>query len=350
MANVIVSDKIKVGFKSKTRSTDALHRGVIVAMSEKSKIKKSKKFDDSRDVSVEPKSFDNVPTKGFSLDFESGRTFSDSKSMVLIVDPRGFSVEITTENLLNVMKYTTWVAGKAFEGEFVYAWEGTELVLLSVNAPEYVEFVKAETRGYLKGKDLSLGRTYVTDEGKELVYLGKRETYEYGYDGVTVKKKTKPRFTFGYMMGDVHYVTTYGSITRLLVDVVSESTNEAFDDYQAVVRTRADFNPVDEELTETVAVSVDEIDVVLDARGYVKVTAENGKEYTISKDDEGTVKFGGEQSRHEVFTFQVTRHTNTYNYVPVEVNELSDIVTVLKPTKKVYYLSNGHFYTERFCK
>jgi hypothetical protein len=52
--------------------------------------------------------------------------------MVRVYDPRNFEFEISVANLLYILEETSSLKGKGLEGEFVYAWEGKELVLLPV--------------------------------------------------------------------------------------------------------------------------------------------------------------------------------------------------------------------------
>ncbi len=56
-----------------------------------------------------------------------------------VYDPRGFEFEITIENLLYILENANCIRGKGLEGEFVYGWDGKDLVLMPVESPDYKE-------------------------------------------------------------------------------------------------------------------------------------------------------------------------------------------------------------------
>jgi hypothetical protein len=45
-----------------------------------------------------------------------------------VYDPRGFEFEISIPNLLYILQECTSTKGKGLDGEFVYAWDGKDLV------------------------------------------------------------------------------------------------------------------------------------------------------------------------------------------------------------------------------
>lgn len=132
-----------------------------------------------------PVDYDNVPTEGFVLNKKAGGTSWGWSSNVRqtkcrVFDPRGFEFEISIENLLFILQETNSIKGKGLEGEFVYSWEGKDIVLLPVNCLEYKEsseFTSLKTMKVTKA-DMAEGCSYLTKDQKEVIYLGRYPWYE----------------------------------------------------------------------------------------------------------------------------------------------------------------------------
>ena len=126
---------------------------------------------------VEPMEFDNVPTEGFVLNKKAGGTnsgWNHRQTYCRVYDPRGFEFEITIPNLLFILEECSAYKGKGLEGEFVYSWDGKDLVLLPTSASDYKECVKFTSLQSQKvgKKDLVEGCTYLTSKMDKLIYLG----------------------------------------------------------------------------------------------------------------------------------------------------------------------------------
>ncbi|MDE7184163.1 MAG: hypothetical protein K2O40_06755 [Lachnospiraceae bacterium] len=71
------------------------------------------------------------------------------------------------------------------EGQFVYGWDGTELVLLPVDSPDYSEIVNytniVQQGDLLKTKDLIIGASYLGKNNEIYIYMGKHPRYSWGY-------------------------------------------------------------------------------------------------------------------------------------------------------------------------
>lgn len=126
---------------------------------------------------VEPIEFENVPTEGFVLNKKAGgysSGWNHRQTYCRVYDPRGFEFEITIPNLLYILQECSAYKGKGLEGEFVYAWEGKDLVLLPVSSPDFKEcmaFTDLQSKKIGK-KDLVEGCTYLTSRMEKLIYLG----------------------------------------------------------------------------------------------------------------------------------------------------------------------------------
>lgn len=135
---------------------------------------------------IKPIEFDNVPTEGFVLNKKVGGVKYDwnvRQTYCRIYDPRGFEFEITIPNLLFILQETNSIKGKGLEGEFVYSWDGKDIVLLPTCSNDYkacTNFTELQTKK-VSVKDLKIGATYNTKKEEKLVYLGKFNFYAQKY-------------------------------------------------------------------------------------------------------------------------------------------------------------------------
>ena len=138
-----------------------------------------------------PIEFDNVPTEGFVLNKKAGgysSGWNHRQTYCRIYDPRGFEFEVSIPNLLFILEECNSNKGKGLEGEFVYSWEGKDLVLLPTSSPDFKSssyFTNAQTKK-VAAKDLKPGFIYETKQLKHLVFLGKFDWFE--KKAVEVKK------------------------------------------------------------------------------------------------------------------------------------------------------------------
>lgn len=134
---------------------------------------------------VTPKAFDNVPTEGFVLNKGVGGQresygWNARNEYIRVYDPRGFEFEISVANLLYILQECTSTKGKGLEGEFVYSWDGTELVLLPVSTYEYQQssqYTGLQSKKVTKD-DIIEGGTYLTKQQETLIYLGRFDWYD----------------------------------------------------------------------------------------------------------------------------------------------------------------------------
>ena len=94
--------------------------------------------------------------KGFVLNKKVGGdkyNWNPRQTYTRVYDPRGFEFEIDINNLLYILENTSCIKGKGLEGEFVYGWDGKDLVLLPVGTIDYKE-CKARTEIIQEGKFL----------------------------------------------------------------------------------------------------------------------------------------------------------------------------------------------------
>ena len=141
----------------------------VIYYDEKGKLRKEPSWNSWRDKKIDPKEFDNVPTEGFVLNKKVGGYAGDwgnfRQAYVRVYDPRGFEFEISVPNLLYILEHTSSIKGKGLEGEFVYGWEGTDLVLMPTCSPDYARLAELnQNRMELNTvivQDLKIGAEYL---------------------------------------------------------------------------------------------------------------------------------------------------------------------------------------------
>lgn len=124
----------------------------------------------------------NEPMSGFVLNRGVGGArqswgWNARNEYIRVFDPRGWEIEITVANLLFILQECTSVKGKGLEGEFVYSWYGTELVLLPTSCEEYkksTEYTNIQAKKVTKDQ-IKEGRMYKFKDTTIGVYLGRHE-------------------------------------------------------------------------------------------------------------------------------------------------------------------------------
>lgn len=176
---------IRVGFQNRT-DTYTGKLAYVIYLDDKDKPHKEKSWSGWRDHKIAPIDHTNEPTAGFVLNKDVGGTqrswsWNARREKVRVYDPRDFEFEISVENLLFILQECSAIKGKGLEGEFVYAWSGSELVLVPVSSSEYqksVEFCTLQ-KEKVSAKEVIPGCTYLTKDKKEVMYLGRFPWFDY---------------------------------------------------------------------------------------------------------------------------------------------------------------------------
>ena len=184
--NMFIPKQINVGFQ-KRGGTYTGKLAYIIYFDEKGTLRKEASWNGWRDKNIENQIVDNAPTEGFVLNKKAGgydTGWNHRQTYCRVYDPRGFEFEITIENLLYILEFCTSTKGKGLEGEFVYSWDGKDLVLLPVDTPDYKEIKEyndiVHNNLTIKAKDLKVGATYLTKDNSEYIYMGRFDCYSYG--------------------------------------------------------------------------------------------------------------------------------------------------------------------------
>lgn len=193
---------LKVGFQ-KRNDTYTGKLSYIIYRDDKKVWRKEKSWQGWCDSKIKPVEIENVPHSGFHLNkgVERYGYWGSGRSMCRVYDDRGFEFEITIDNLMFILMGSD-CSKRELTGEFVYSWNGTELVLLPVNSQEYEESKKhTSLQGEkVSSKELIQGATYLTKGGNKLIYLGKfnvntfKQQYNYFYTKKSVSVSNKHIF------------------------------------------------------------------------------------------------------------------------------------------------------------
>ena len=185
-SNIFVPKTINVGYQNRS-GTYTGKLAYVIYYDEKGKLRKEASWNSWRDKEILNDEFDNVPTEGFVLNKKAGdysTGWDHRHAYCRVYDPRGFEFEVTIENLLYILENANCIKGKGLEGEFIYGWDGKDLVLMPVESPDYkqiAEFNKIihNNNETIKAKDLIIGATYLTKDNENWIYMGKFETFDY---------------------------------------------------------------------------------------------------------------------------------------------------------------------------
>lgn len=177
--NLFIAPKLKIGYQNRSGTYDG-KLSYIIYFDEKGKLRKEASWKTWCEESLGSHEFENIPTKGLILNKQIVRDaysfghYANGRTMARIYDPRGFEFEITIENFFGICSTHDLIKGEIV-GEFVYAWDGTELILLPVNSQQYKEaIIFTENKNVkMKSADLEVGYKYLTKLNKEVTYIGK---------------------------------------------------------------------------------------------------------------------------------------------------------------------------------
>lgn len=190
MKQLNIPKKLHVGFQNRSDTYDG-KLAYIIYTDEKNKKRKENSWNGWRDDTIPPLNIDNEPLDGFVLNKGVGGVRGSwgrntRNEYIRIYDPRGFEFEISIYNLLFILQHCNAYKGKGLEGKFVYAWEGTEIILLPIDCQEYKDSLNFTSLKSLKvtKKDMVDGCRYLHKDETELTYLGRLDCKlnNYWYD------------------------------------------------------------------------------------------------------------------------------------------------------------------------
>ena len=185
MSDLFIPKKIKVGFDKRDDTYNG-RLAYVIYFDNKGVLRKEKSWESWRDHDIQPEEYDNTPQDGFCINKNVQRfnwsSFGSSRSYIRIYDPRGIEFEITPENLIGILTEVDCLK-RGLEGKFVYAWKGTEIVVLPCGSEEYIKAKEYTNRQEQKvsARDLKPGCSYTTKKGEEVIYIGRFNWFEWNY-------------------------------------------------------------------------------------------------------------------------------------------------------------------------
>lgn len=388
--NIFVPKKINVGFQNR-KDTYSGKLAYVIYFDEKGKLRKETSWNSWRDENIPNEIYDNEPTEGFVLNKKVGGVeecwgWDPRKTYTRVYDPRGFEFEITVPNLLWILENCNCIKGKGLEGEFVYGWDGKELLLVPVDSPDYQE-IQAKNKiihnnEFIKAKDLVLGTTYEMLNGDRYVYMGKYDVYNqlinsrYVYDYWSRETKwtyplddtwqddivggdndrrykninTGKQFWF-IKLGDPNAdyswykedrICHFKSVTRKFSSVVSVECDK-YPEYYVMMEKDCEFSPIDYSQNKILPVSPDAFTKALMEH------VENGKTICFYF---CVVENGRLVQRYLDYHYGEKKYyywNDAYGSqrVYVDMNSIEEVYNKFKPMYGEQYLENGKLYTRR---
>jgi len=156
---------------------------------------------------------DNKPLEGFIVG-QSVSRYSTSNKLFRVIDPRGFEVEIPTDNLAMLLQSCT-ITNSVVQEKCVWGREGNNHILLNESSEPYKEALSNMDKlaqDVIKPKDHQVGDLLSTVDGDSYLYLGKiKVTYD-----VSIYKQQRKVYGGRERVGDpVHTETLKDKTVRL---------------------------------------------------------------------------------------------------------------------------------------
>jgi hypothetical protein len=396
-ANIFIPKEIKVGFQERD-STYTKKLAYVIYYDLQNKLRKETSWQSWRDEKIEPKDFENVPTSGFVLNKKVGDYVSDwnhRQAYVRVYDPRDFEFEITIENLLYILENANSIKGKGLEGEFIYGWDGKELLLIPTESPDYKEINKYNNilvnKEFIKPKELKIGATYLNKNNNEMIYMGTFDYYDDGYQDIATKKVfethsewrkyrdennvdkrssnygyaygikyKKQRMVFAYKSNrdEKYYFNFYPSISKKFIATVDENCVSNYSEIFEQLEVNSHISPIDNSKDKYVPHTLESfIDLVSAKYSWYSshIYTFNFEEYTVKLDNDGGKLYIAKpynanlknMTRCETIK-EVGYYSKNYTYEKPIPTTLEELFEILKPQRKEIYLQNGKLYTTEY--
>lgn len=345
-SNIFIPKEINVGFQNRS-DTYTKKLAYIIYFDHKGVLRKETSWNSWRDKEIDNAIHANVPTSGFVLNKKAGgysTGWNHRQTYVRVYDPRGFEFEISVSNLLYILENTNSIKGKGLDGDFIYGWDGKELLLIPTESPDYIEITQfneiMHTKTYIKGKELILGATYLTKDNQKYIYLGKFEEYDY------YKKKKKGKSFYFYIEG-VNYgnIVIRKALGEHIISVESEECVENYADLIDKLERNSSYSPVDDSKDEYIQYTKEELEEAFEDRfwKYIYIKENERVEIRIRKDD-GKYYYQVENPNRR--TWSSMGNSNEPYYLKYEFDSVEDVLSELNPCYLRKYLENGKLYSE----
>lgn len=217
-------DEYYVGFQKERYDTTDDQRilGFATAVTNNAAyLKRQETVNGWRDKNISTRIIKNVPLTGFKI-VDTVSRYSTSNKFFRVLDPRGFELEISTENFLNVVKDSTIVKGLIVD-EMLWGGDGAKPYLTSVNSDAYKQsLVKKPAEPNAK---LEVGQ-YYSHKGANIIY--RYEGKFYVNTLLILGERKDPHRSYGFYYRDHDNRTDYSSVTTELSTTINRHTKPMF--------------------------------------------------------------------------------------------------------------------------
>ena len=357
--SLFIPNKINVGFQ-KRNDTYTQKLAYIIYYDNKGVLRKENSWQNWRDKSIPNLEFDNVPIEGFVLNKHAGGYKSGwdyRQSYIRVYDPRDFEFEITVENLLYILEYCDSIKGKGLKGKFVYAWNGTELVLLPENSSDYQQLINynkwLENPEKITNKTLIPGYTYLDKKNKSLLYLGRFEMFEKWNENKGKRYCFVDLKTYQNDNDIIGSLVDYPSINGKLIKIESNIILDDFSNYLDALDYSIQFSPLDKKHYDLEYLNLEEWYKFIcnNDRRYLPSNSLfinlNGIEYYISSVYNILNNYSYNPISPESLVCVELNKTNCIPYNKIEIEKsitLEDFFNKYQIYYKKRYLKNGNVY------
>lgn len=193
--SIISPEKFTVGFQirpiSYEKDSPSYKLAFATYKDKKGKLAKEKSFNTWIDHNIALEEYDNKPLEGFklhSLTQRSREWFGSGRHVWRVEDPRGFVLEISSENLQAIIETTSLKEG-VICSPCIWAWSGQYLSLVPTNSNLYKDTISNKERHQKKvsKKDVKIGNTLILKDGSEIIYYGRWWVLEHKHNDIIVK-------------------------------------------------------------------------------------------------------------------------------------------------------------------
>lgn len=343
---MFIPEKLKVGFQNRN-DTYTKKLAYVIYFDEKGKLRKETSWENWRDKSIDPEEFENVPIEGFVLNKKVGdySYHYHREAKIRVYDPRGFEFEISVQNLLYILECNACSPGKGLEGEFVYAWDGTDLVLLPVNSMEYQEIQnytkKIKNAEYVKPKDFKVGYIYKHKKDGNYIYLGYFDYYD--YDG-------QPKKMHHFMWEESFYrdmknknseylwTTNYAALNGKFIEELNPIDDALLKEFFELYQGNIHFSPLDASKTIAVPYQYSEFEAYCNKQYHMSESfySDIMMNTTICKDmntPSGKLKIRKPSTGWGNYWLQNSDGTNYFT--------IKEVFDMLLPYYRKHFLANG---------
>jgi hypothetical protein len=172
-----ISKKLRAAWDSASSKYD-LPKAVLIPFGESSNEQKKLSSVLNKYNSIED--YVNTPLPGFTLYKSDRKSWGSLDQSWLVIDPRGFLVRITSQNLEKIL-HVTGITEGLIQEKCIWAREDTQtkLTLVPISSPSYQEAVKNTEliEGKISIKDVEIGDRVITQGGLEGIFRGTLSLY-----------------------------------------------------------------------------------------------------------------------------------------------------------------------------